>query len=378
MSSSTALVVFFVSAGLIVYSYAIYPLLLAFVPSRRHEGPSEPSEWPSVSVLVSVYNEEKHIIERIDNLLALDYPHDRLEIIIGSDGSTDRTNERTRNYTDPRVKLHAFDQRSGKPGVLNRLIPQTGGELLVFSDANAMFAPDALRKLARHFGDPTIGGVCGRLVLRGEKSETDEGPYWKLETYLKTRESIVDSCLGANGAIYAIRKSCWPGIPDNTFVDDFVIGMRVREQGLRVIYDTEAVAVEELPQSVGHEMTRRIRIGAGDFQALVLCWRSLLPWRGFHSIAFWSHKVLRWIAPFLMIIALITNVALSLNPVFAVLLALQLSFYLLAIIGSVARSRKIVFFSAPHYFVVINLALLFGFFRFITGTQQAAWKRTAR
>jgi cellulose synthase/poly-beta-1,6-N-acetylglucosamine synthase-like glycosyltransferase len=241
-----------------------------------------------------------------------------------------------------------------------------------------MFAPDALRKLARHFGDPQIGGVCGRLVFHGDNSETDEGPYWKLETYLKTRESAIDSCLGANGAIYAIRKSHWPKIPDNTFVDDFVIGMRVREGNHRVIYDTEAVATEELPQSVGHEMTRRIRIGAGDFQALFLCWRSLLPWRGFYSISFWSHKVLRWFAPFLMIAALVSNVALLPRPLFAVLLALQVVFYSLALFGAFIRRRKIVLFSAPYYFVTINLALLFGFFRFITGTQQAAWKRTAR
>jgi cellulose synthase/poly-beta-1,6-N-acetylglucosamine synthase-like glycosyltransferase len=195
---------------------------------------------------------------------------------------------------------------------------------------------------------------------------------------LKTRESALDSCLGANGAIYAIRKSHWPAIPDKTFVDDFVIGMRVREAGHRVIYDTEALATEELPLSVGHEMTRRIRIGAGDFQALFLCWRSLLPWRGFYSIAFWSHKVLRWFAPFLMIAALVSNIALLPQPFFAVLLALQLAFYGLAILGALIRRRKIVLFSAPCYFVTINLALLLGFFRFITGTQQAAWKRTAR
>jgi hypothetical protein len=125
-------------------------------------------------------------------------------------------------------------------------------------------------------------------------------------------------------------------------------------------------------------MTRRIRIGAGDFQALSLCWRSLLPWRGLYVWSFWSHKVLRWVAPFFMIAALVANVALLPGPVFAVLLALQLSFYLLAIIGSMMRRRKFVLFSAPHYFVVINLSLLLGFFRFITGTQRAAWKRTAR
>jgi cellulose synthase/poly-beta-1,6-N-acetylglucosamine synthase-like glycosyltransferase len=241
-----------------------------------------------------------------------------------------------------------------------------------------MFGSDTLRKLARHFANPRIGGVCGKLVFRGDNSETDEGPYWKLETFLKTRESALDSCLGTNGAIYAIHKSHWPKIPDNTFVDDFVIGMRIREAGHRVVYDTEAVATEEPPQSVGHEMTRRIRIGAGDFQALFLCWRSLLPWRGFNSIAFWSHKVLRWFAPFLMIAALISNVALLPHPLFAVLLALQLAFYSLAFLGALIRRRKIVLFSAPYYFVTINLALLFGFFRFITGTQQAAWKRTAR
>jgi cellulose synthase/poly-beta-1,6-N-acetylglucosamine synthase-like glycosyltransferase len=154
--------------------------------------------------------------------------------------------------------------------------------------------------------------------------------------------------------------------------------MRVREQGVRIVYDREAVATEELPQSVGHEMTRRIRIGAGDFQALFLCWRSLFPWRGFHSLAFWSHKVLRWLAPFLMVAALISNIALLPRPLFTVLLALQLAFYALAVVGSLRRGRKITLFSAPHYFVTVNLALLLGFLRFITGTQPAAWKRTAR
>ena len=371
-------VVFVVSATAIVWSYGIYPLLLALVPSRRYDHPHDPPDWPSVSVLISVYNEEKHIVPRLENLLALDYPHDKLEILIGSDGSTDRTNELVGTFPDARVKLHAFEQRGGKPSMLNRLVPQARSELLVFSDANAMFGSDALQKLARHFANPQIGGVCGRLVLHGDGSETDEGPYWKMETYLKTRESALDSCLGANGAIYAIRKSCWPRIPDNTFVDDFVIGMRVREAGQRMIYDTEAVATEELPQSVGHEMTRRIRIGAGDFQALFLCWRSLLPWRGLYSIAFWSHKVLRWLAPFLMITALISNAMLLARPLFGVLLALQLLFYALALFGAFIRRRKIVLFSAPYYFVTINLALLLGFFRFVTGTQPAAWKRTAR
>lgn len=371
------LIVFLISAGAILYSYIGYPLLLALVPVRRKELPAT-LDWPRVSVLISVFNEEKHIRQRIENLLALDYPHDKIDILIGSDGSTDRTNEIVRKFPDARVELHAFEPRAGKPSVLNRLVPRAQGDLLVFSDANAMFERDALKKLVRHFADPGIGGVVGRLVLTGANSETDEGPYWKLETYLKQRESALDSCLGANGAIYAIRRSAWPGIPNNTFIDDFVIAMRVREQGRRVIYDTAAVATEDLPESVEHEMTRRIRIGAGGFQSIALCWRSLLPWRGVYTWCFWSHKVLRWFVPFFMIAALVANFFLVPRPAFLVAMILQLTFYALAALGFLWRGRKITLFSAPHYFVTINLALLLGFFRFMTGTQQAAWKRTAR
>ena len=372
-----AFLVFVISAAAILYCYFGYPVLLAMVPVRRRHGPADPAEWPTVSVLLSVYNEEKHVAARIENLLALDYPADKLEIFVGSDGSEDRTNEIALRYTDPRLRLFAFSPRNGKPSVLNRLVPQATGDLLVFTDANALFAPDALRKLARHFTDPRIGGVCGRLILYGVTTETEEGPYWKLETFMKKRESAIDSCLGANGAIYAIRRAAWPGIPDNTLIDDFVIALRVRERGLRVIYDAEATATEDLPQFVGHEMTRRIRIGAGGFQTLFFCWRSLLPWRGPYTLAFWSHKVLRWFVPFLMIAALVSNALLLPQPVFAVLLALQLLFYVLAAIGAMVGKKSAVF-SLPHYFVTINLALFFGFFRFITRTQRAAWKRTAR
>ena len=378
MNCSPALIVFAVSAFAILYCYAFYPILLATLPFRRRHEVKEPVQWPEISVLISVFNEGKHIAARIENLLALNYPADKLEILIGSDGSEDTTNEIASKYNDPRLKLLAFSPRRGKPSVLNRLVPQAQGELLVFTDANALYAADALRKQARHFADSRIGGVCGRLILHGAGSETEEGPYWKLETFMKQRESVMDSCLGANGAIYAIRRALWPGIPDNTLIDDFVIAMRVREQGSRVIYDTDAVATEDLPQSVSHEMTRRIRIGAGGFQSLFLCWRSLLPWRGPYTFAFWSHKVLRWLVPFFMIAALVSTFALLPRPTFVALLVLQLAFYALACAGALLQRMKIVLFNAPYYFVTINLALLLGFFRFITGTQQAAWKRTAR
>ena len=373
----TWLILFWVCAGAFLYSHVLYPLVLVLFTRRPAVPPANPSEWPSVSVLLSVYNEEKHIADRIENLRALDYPADKLEFLIGSDGSTDRTDDLLAQCRDPRVRVHIAPDRGGKPRILNQLAAQARGDLLAFTDANTMFAPDALKKLARHFCDARIGGVCGRLVFHGPQAQTDEGPYWKLETFLKTRESRLDSCLGANGAIYAIRHALWPAIPNNTFVDDFVIGIKVREQGARVLYDPDAVATEDLPVSVGHEMTRRIRIGAGGFQALSLCWRSLLPWRGAYTLAFWSHKALRWFGPFFMLGALVANSQLLSHPFYCVTMTLQILLYSLALVGVLVR-RKITLFSAPRYFVGMNIALLFGFVRYVTGTQRAAWKRTAR
>jgi cellulose synthase/poly-beta-1,6-N-acetylglucosamine synthase-like glycosyltransferase len=346
--------------------------------STRHE-PSSNGETshPSLSILLSAYNEEKHIAARIDNLLALDYPADRIEIIIASDGSTDSTNDIVHRYTDPRIHLLTITPRSGKPHALNHLVTAAHHDILVFTDANTFFAKDALQKLTRHFTNIHVGGVCGHLVFLGANAQTNEDPYWKLETFLKTRESQLDSCLGANGGIYAIRRALWPRIPDNTFIDDFVVGMKIREQGFRFLYDHDAVATEDLPVSVGHEMTRRIRIGAGGFQALGLCWRSLLPWRGWYVWSFWSHKVLRWLGPFLMLGALFANMFLLQSLFFRVAFFLQLLFYALALAAVVSR-KKITIFTAPHYFVVINLALFLGFFRFITKTQRATWKRTPR
>jgi len=377
MNSPLALALFVGCVFLLVYTYGIYPLLLLLIPRRRKRACEEITDWPGVSILMSVFNEEKHIAARIENLLALDYPPEKLEVLIGSDASTDRTEEIVHRYVGPRVSLHRVTLRGGKPRVLKHLVPKARYALLAFTDANSFWQPDALKKLVRHFQDARVGGVCGRLVFRGDHVATHEDPYWRLETFLKSRESDLDSCLGANGAIYAIRRCLWPQIPDNTFVDDFVIGMQVREQGFRLLYESDAVATEELPPTVSHEMTRRIRIGAGDFQALRLCWRSLLPWRGLYVWSFWSHKVLRWLGPFLMIGAFASNCFLLRSPFFVTTLSLQILFYLMALAGAVAP-RKFVLFSAPRYFVVINLALLFGFFRYLTGTQPAAWQRTER
>lgn len=367
-------ILFALSVFLLIYTYALYPLLLELLPLREPPVPCL-QRTPTVSILVSAFNEERHIRMRIQNLLRLNYPPECLEILIGSDGSTDDTVALALSLSDPRVKVRAFSDRSGKPSVLKRLVAEAEGEILVFTDANVRFEPDALEKLVTHFEDSRVGGVCGRLILGGD-TQTHEGPYWRMENRLKWRESLLDSCLGANGGIYAIRRDAWPDIPANVLVDDFVIAMRVREQGLRVVYEREALAYEDLPVTVRQEMVRRIRIGAGDFQSLFLCRRLLSPRFGAFAFAFWSHKVLRWSAPFLMTLAFVSNAFLLDNPLCYWLFCGQLSFYGLALLGGGLEQKGVL--AIPHYFVTLNLALMMGFFKYLFGSQSVAWQRTER
>jgi len=331
-------------------------------------------------MVIAAYNEEKVISDKLENCLAIDYPKDKFEIIVGSDGSSDRTNEIVSSYEASGVKLINYTDRRGKTSVLNRTIPQAGGEIVVLSDANSMYEPDAVRKLVRHFVYERIGAVCGKLVLRTrDKKQVEEGLYWKYECVLKSMESDLGALLGANGGIYAIRRELFEPIPDGTIVDDFVIAMKVKEKGFDVIYDQEAIAYEDAAHDVKAEFTRRIRIGAGCFQAIPLTRSLLNPKRGFVAFAYWSHKILRWNVPFFLIAAFVSNMLLLGNPFYLFLFILQSLFYTFALIGHVLnrrRSGKI--FSIPYYFGSMNLALLFGFFRFITKTQKVTWKRTER
>lgn len=385
-----AVIIFWLSASLVIYTYSIYALILYFLSSSRRKrriadsehGNSEIQETrlPNVSMVIAAYNEEKVISDKLENCLAIDYPKDKFEIIVGSDGSSDRTNEIVSSYEASGVKLINYTDRRGKTSVLNRTIPQAGGEIVVLSDANSMYEPDAVRKLVRHFVYERIGAVCGKLVLRTrDKKQVEEGLYWKYECVLKSMESDLGALLGANGGIYAIRRELFEPIPDGTIVDDFVIAMKVKEKGFDVIYDQEAIAYEDAAHDVKAEFTRRIRIGAGCFQAIPLTRSLLNPKRGFVAFAYWSHKILRWNVPFFLIAAFVSNMLLLGNPFYLFLFILQSLFYTFALIGHVLnrrRSGKI--FSIPYYFGSMNLALLFGFFRFITKTQKVTWKRTER
>lgn len=396
MESSVTQLLLVIPSLLLGYAWLLFPpLALCLAQWRRSSRDFTPSpDSPRVDLLISAHNEADVIGARLDNLAALDYPRGVLRVFLGVDGSDDQTAAIARDW----VARHAaadwvdvFDggSRRGKTAMLKTLVARAAARnpapLLAFSDANTHYDADALRRLVAPLSDPAVDGVCGRLIFhRHGAGETHEGAYWNLETALKTAESRLDSCLGANGAIYVIRRErFWTGLPDNTIVDDFVIGMKVRELGGRMLYEPTACAHEELPATVGDEWRRRVRIGAGDFQALVLCRACLHPRFGWFAWAFWSHKVLRWFTPHLALLALGAAFGTSLRGGrlgIGVLLA-TLAGLTLAAVGWAWRravGRAPAPLRAAEYFIVIQLALFAGFLRYCRGNLHGAWARTAR
>ena len=376
---------FWAFVALIGYAYVAYPMAvwaLSRVFGRTPESPSiRDVDLPRVSVLIAAHNEEKVIADRIENALALDYPSDRLEIVVASDGSSDDTAAIVRRFADRRVRLLASPLRRGKAPVLNAAFRALRGEIVLLSDANTFTDPDALRRMVRWFANPGVGVVCGRLVLTDPATGRNvDSLYWRYETFLKRCEGRLGALLGANGAIYAIRWSCFTGIRNDTIVDDLVIPLVTRlRSGCAIVYDDTAVAREETPPDLLSEFRRRSRIGAGGFQSIVRLRRLLGPRHGWIAFTFLSHKVLRWLCPFWMIGALATNVVLASEPFYSLTLAGQLLGYGLSALGLAAGQH-----TAPRtlrlatMFTTMNAALLVSFWLGASGGQRGVWQWTVR
>lgn len=361
--------IFLFAVLLVSYVFIGYPLLL-WVLRRFFSKPVQKGHYePSVSIIISAYNEEAVIQEKIENTLQIKYPTEKLEIIICSDGSSDKTDALVQQYGD-RVRLLRVEGRVGKPECQNQGAAAATGDMLVFSDANSMYDSNALTFLMENFHDSKVGVVCGELrYMKNNKS--DEGLYWKIEKFLKESESVIGSCLGANGAIYAMRKELYCPVPAEA-CSDFIEPFYAYKAGYRVVYESRAFCTE-VPDDNAHELSRKQRIVANSLQSLYLIREFLNPLRfGWYSLALWSHKMLRWYAFMFLIIAFVANAFLIEDPIFFVAFLLQVGFYLLALLGMFFTAKP---FSIPYYFVIVNLASLLAFLDTLRGTKVTSWEK---
>jgi biofilm PGA synthesis N-glycosyltransferase PgaC len=375
-------ILFWTCLALVLHTYILYPLTVALMKHfRTISGPPRSGVESAVSVVIAVYNEEAFIRERVENIYAGTYPADKLELLVGSDGSTDRTNDILASFSAPGFRSFPFRQRRGKAGVLNDLMKEARGEIVVFSDANTIFMPDTIPELVQSFSDPAVGAVTGELVLhsgQGSVGGDGEVSYWRFENWLKHAESDAGSTLGASGGVYAIRRSLWRPLPyEKSIVDDFVIPMNVLKAGLVVRYNRSARAFEKAAGTVSGEFTRKVRIGASNFNGIPEFFELLSPRYGFVSFALWSHKILRWFVPFFLIA--LTAAAVSLrdaSPFYDAVVRLIALFAVFALLGMAADKFgwRIGVFGYPYYFLAMNCALLFGFFKSITGRQAPVWE----
>ena len=368
-------IIFWIAAFLPFYSYLGYPLiLLALRLVIRKEIKKQPVT-PFVSLLIPAYNEADVIHRKIENSLALDYPADRMEIVVASDGSSDETAAIAEARADGvRIRVLAFEANRGKVATLNASVPELRGEIVVFSDAPAMLYPDSVRNLVENFADPEVGAVSGLYkVVKAEQVNigSSEDFYWKYETFLKVMESQLASTLGGHGHLHAIRKQLYPYPEPGTINDDYVIPVSVLAKGYRAVYEPSAIVYEE-----AHEMTgfgRRVRIMAGNIQQLREIRTLLHPLRPLALFFFLSHKLSRLVVPFAMLTAFIANLFLLGSPLYLAIFCAQLAFYLLAAAGAARRLRPKALM-LPYYFCMINVATFFGFYHALTERRKMAWE----
>jgi len=371
----------------ILFSYVIYPVILTIVSRFFGKKPQSyellsDEELPNVTVIIAAYNEEKVIKDRVENLLQQDYPLEKLTIFIGSDGSTDNTNNILSSFNEPQLQAFLFEMNRGKANVLNYLFEKAQDEIVVLSDANTNFESDAIKRLVCHFTDEKVGAVCGELNLYNpNKNDNKDNVYWKYEQFLKEKEAQLDALLGANGAIYAIRTKLYVPIPKNTIVDDFLIVMNIAKAKYSIIYDKLALANEEIAPSINEESKRRVRIGTGNYQAFSNLLWALNPFIGWRFFTYFSHKVLRWFTPHFMVITFFINILLLGNIAYNALFALQLLAYYSAYWG-VKESKKGLKIPIPvaflAFFVSMNFSLLKGFYQFAFKNVKGTWQRTSR
>jgi len=367
---------FFAAFAVPAYSYFVFPAML-YVLARLRATPFQHGleHEPPVTLLISAYNEAGVIASKIENSLALDYPKEKLQILVLDDGSTDETAAIVAEFVGRGITHVRVEGRGGKNAAINEGWPLVSGEITIFSDANSLYEPDAVRKLVAWFADDRIGCVCGELryISADTGSALGENLYWRYEQYLKRLQSTMGEVLVLNGSIFAIRSALFQPLHPK-IANDFQTPVFVSAQGKAIVYEPAAVAVEKVAESAGDEFGRKARIIARGFEGFFYY---LPTFRGIRLFQFISQKFLRWMVWLAMLCMLATNVLLWDQPMFRLLLGGQIAFYTLALLGPLLNRVRVPGISIPYYFCIINLGALVGFWRYISRRQKASWEPPA-
>jgi len=378
------IITFWILLSLIIYCYFGYPILISLVGKCTQRQTQHGTNEPTVSIVLSIWNEEDVIKKKIENLLSLDYPLEKVEILIGSDGSTDRTEDIIKQFSDFRIQLFDSSQRRGKMTTINQLVQKAKNEIIVFTDARQMFEGDALKMLVSNFSDPKIGCVSGELIFSKKEGGTAQGInlYWNYEKWIRHNESDVYSMLGATGAIYAIRRKLFTNIPAGIVLDDMFVPIKIIQKGFRAIFDPSAKATDEVSDSPREEHRRKARTLFGNYQIFWIFREMFNPFKSPIALQLFSHKLLRVLIPFFMVALFFINWGLFNVSFFAILFYLQIAFYGMAVIGGLARHSKYGILKiisktcyVPYVFCLLNFSALAGFFRFTFARQDIMWEK---
>lgn len=363
---------------LLGYIYVGYPVLAIVLARLAPREVAKAEHLPTVTVVIAAYNEEKHIAQKLRNVLDLDYPADRLDIIVASDASSDATDRIVRDSGYPNVRLLRVEGRVGKTACQNAAAESARGDILLFTDATTAIEPHALRAMVANFADASVGCVAGRLAYVAQRDEaTGHGgtSYWNYEIMLRMAESVLGSLIGVSGCLYAIRRAAYRPIrPD--LISDFVTAMVVREQGLRTILEPDAVCYEDTLDRPDRELSMRVRVGVRSLVALAAQKRFLNPIRfGLFAWQLWSHKLLRYLSPVFWLVALLANATLALQGRYEWMLLMQLALLLSGALGF-TRLREhgpARLLAQPYYFLLTNLASAVSLIRFLRGERMVTW-----
>lgn len=371
--------IFWLSALFLFYTYIGYPLLM-FLWARFYPNPIKLNSIElTTTVVISAFNEQDRIVARIENLLEQNYPANKLNIIVVSDGSTDATVERLHQMKTDRLQIVSLEKNEGKSIAVSRGVSEATGDIIIFADVRQRFCPDAIRSLIQPFSDQEVGATTGELLLESSGSDQEPegvGLYWKYEKMIRDSESRVDSMVGATGAIYAIRRSLYEPLPEGIILDDVLTPMRIAKKGYRVCMVRDAIAYDTISETTGEEFSRKVRTLAGNFQLMQVASWINNPFKNRLFFQWLSHKVFRLFSPYALILLLISSF-LADNPFYSLIGLLQLIVYIASITGLIAitKGKKVGLVGIASNFLMLNITAVVGLYSILTGQTASLWKK---